>query len=229
MTPGGRSELFQNEGANVTEKTLTVVLPVYNGEARLKRCVAEILELASELTPRFEVLIIDDGSTDMTYEVAEELAARFPQVAVRRHRYRRGLGASLEAASRCIQSDVVIMHDGVTPIKPDDVRRLWRERVATSGDGHGQEADGSKQLPGRDELTALHASLARVHARVVGFQLVMPLRDVNPISSASPASRPPAMPRTDAAHTGQREGIGQIPPLPRPKFLTALADFALGE
>ena len=59
-------------------KSLTVVLPVYNGETRLRKSVNEILELASELTSKFGVLIIDDGSNDATYEVAEELAAHFP-------------------------------------------------------------------------------------------------------------------------------------------------------
>ena len=51
-------------------KSLTVVLPVYNGETRLRKSVHEILELASELTSKFGVLIIDDGSNDATYEVA---------------------------------------------------------------------------------------------------------------------------------------------------------------
>ena len=68
----------------VLNKSLTVVLPVYNGETRLRKSVHEILELASELTSKFGVLIIDDGSNDATYEVAEELAARYPQVSVRR-------------------------------------------------------------------------------------------------------------------------------------------------
>src|SRR3954462_3394156 len=74
----------------VLNKSLTVVLPVHNGETRLRKSVHEVLELASELTSKFGVLIIDDGSNDATYEVAEELAARYPQVTVRRHRQFRG-------------------------------------------------------------------------------------------------------------------------------------------
>ena len=77
-------------------KSLTIVLPVHNAESRLRKNVRELLELASELTARFGVLIIDDGSTDATYEVAEELASYFPQVTIRRNRQCLGLGASLE-------------------------------------------------------------------------------------------------------------------------------------
>ena len=56
-------------------KSLTIVLPVHNAESRLRKNVSELLELASELTAKFGVLIIDDGSTDATFEVAEELAS----------------------------------------------------------------------------------------------------------------------------------------------------------
>ena len=36
-------------------------------------------------------------------------------------------------------------------------------------------------------------------------------------------------PRTDGAHVTKQAGVGQIPRMPRPKFLSALAQFALGE
>ena len=117
-------------GDSVLNKSLTVVLPVYNGETRLRKSVHEILELASELTSRFGVLIIDDGSNDATYEVAEELAAHYPQVSVRRHRHRRGLGSAIDYAQRRVRSDAVIVHDGVTPIDAGEIRSLWRRWIA---------------------------------------------------------------------------------------------------
>lgn len=110
-------------------KSLTVVLPVYNGETRLRKSVDEILELASELTSKFGVLIIDDGSNDATYEVAEELAARYPQVSVRRHRHRRGLGPTIDYVQRRVRSDAVIVHDGTSPINAGEVRTMWRRWI----------------------------------------------------------------------------------------------------
>ena len=111
-------------------KSLTVVLPVYNGETRLRKSVHEILELASELTPKFGVLIIDDGSNDSTYEVAEDLAAHYPQVSVRRHRNRRGLGPTIVYVQRQVRSDAVILHDGTTPINAGDAPFHWMHRTA---------------------------------------------------------------------------------------------------
>ena len=130
-------------GDSVLNKSLTVVLPVYNGETRLRKSVNEILELASELTSKFGVLIIDDGSNDATYEVAEELAARYPQVSVRRNRQRRGLGSTIDYVQRRIRSDAVIVHDGISPIDAGEIRTLWRRwarQTADEQDRRGQPA-----------------------------------------------------------------------------------------
>ena len=54
----------------MSNKSLTIVLPVHNGESRLTQFAGEILELASELTPHFSILVVDDGSTDDTSAVA---------------------------------------------------------------------------------------------------------------------------------------------------------------
>lgn len=212
-------------------KSLTIVLPVYNGESRLRARVNEILELASELTASFGILIIDDGSTDATCEVAEELAARYPQVAIHRHRHRRGLGPTIEYVQRHVRSDAVIVHDGVTAIDPNQMRSVWRNWIAQSSSMANRSAvSTASQCDVRDfgNLPAIHAAMERAHGRLLGFQLVMPMRtDDSP--SGGDNSTVSNAPRTDAAHLYGRLGVGQIPPLPRPKFLSALAEFAWGE
>ncbi len=160
-------------------KSLTVVLPVYNGETRLRKSVSEILELASELTSKFGVLIIDDGSNDATYEVAEELAAHYPQVSVRRHRQRRGLGSVIDYAQRRVRSDAVIVHDGVTPIDSGEIKSLWQRWSSQTADGKSDEdaaATGAQSmLSDLTNLSAIHAAMERAHGRLLGFQMVEPL------------------------------------------------------
>jgi len=209
-------------------KSLTIVLPVYNGETRLRRSVNEILELASELTTTFGVLIIDDGSTDSTYEVAEDLAAHFPQVTVRRHRHRRGLGHAIDYAQRRVRTDAVIVHDGVTPIDPRQMRSVWQRWVAQSDatNGGGAASVSPSDVCDFANLPAIHAAMQEAHRKVLGFQIVTPI-DTNVVDDDLRPTPNPA--RREGPYKLAGAGIGRIPPTPRPKFLSALAEFALGE
>ena len=212
-------------------KSLTIVLPVYNAESRLRRNVTELLELASELTSKFGVLIVDDGSTDATFDVAAELASHYPQVLVRRHRHRRGLGATIDYVQRRVRSDAVMIHDGVTPVNAQQMRSVWQSWIAHSGEA--ANAPAASTPPPRDvhdfsNLPAIHAGMERAHRRVLGFQLITCGHSDNALAEAV-SSAGAATPRCDSPHLSHPAGVGQIPPLPRPRFLAALAAFALGE
>jgi hypothetical protein len=214
----------------VLNKSLTVVLPVYNGETRLRKSVDEILELASELTSKFGVLIIDDGSNDATYEVAEELAARYPQVSVRRHRHRRGLGPTIDYVQRRVRSDAVIVHDGTSPINAGEVRSVWRRWIhQTSATPKERPATGTMRDELREltNLTSLQTAMEKAHGRVLGFQMVTPVESAEPIVDLTAPAQYAV--RRDAVRTTDTHNIGLIPPMPRPKFMSALANFALGE
>jgi hypothetical protein len=215
----------------VSNKSLTIVLPIYNGESRLTHHVTEMLELASELTSQFEVMIVDDGSTDDTSAVAQELAARFPQISIRRHRHRRGLGPIISMVQRRVSTDVVIVHDGVTPINSVEVRRLWQQSDFDLSAQHKSQGTGlASTKPNLSELAnirATHAAMALAHERVLGFHLLQPIRDAG-TGSTAPATVPATHSPTKA-RTIDRSGVGQIPLMPRPNFLSAVADFAMGE
>jgi hypothetical protein len=212
----------------VLNKSLTIVLPVYNGESRLRRSVVELLELASDLTSQFSILVIDDGSTDHTYEVAGELASRYPQVTVRRHRTRRGLGPTIDAIRRHVRSEVVIIHDGVTPIDTNHVRTLWRRHLLEQPATRRKlGAPTTASVNDLGDLRSLHESLASAHQRVLGFQWITPLRHDVAHTAEEPSLAPTRGPADK--RLAEPAGVGRIPPLPRPNFLSALAEFALGQ
>ena len=70
---------------------LTVVLPVHNSERLLHIAIMDLLELAHEISSPIEVVIVDDGSTDETYETACEMSRMYPQLKVLRQPVRKGL------------------------------------------------------------------------------------------------------------------------------------------
>ena len=104
-------------------RSLTVLLPVRDAQSTLASTVTQVLDMASDLSELFELLIIDDGSTDATMEVARELSRRYPQIRTVRHSQPLGEESALRAAFAQSRGDVVLVRGQ---------RRLTFERLAWS-------------------------------------------------------------------------------------------------
>jgi polyisoprenyl-phosphate glycosyltransferase len=93
---------------------LTVLLPAYNEEEAIWEVLEEIVEaLGREEAPSYEILVVDDASTDRTAEMAEAFAAQCPQCPVRviRRPTRGGAGAARKVGIRAARGGVVVMLD----------------------------------------------------------------------------------------------------------------------
>jgi cellulose synthase/poly-beta-1,6-N-acetylglucosamine synthase-like glycosyltransferase len=97
------------------QRALTVLLPVRDAQSTLADTVAQVLDLAAEVSERFEVLIIDDASSDATNEIAHDLRRCYPQIRVLRHRKPLGEDAALRMALSQIRGDVLCVKRGRRP------------------------------------------------------------------------------------------------------------------
>ena len=77
-----------------------MILPVRNGAATLSSLLSQIVEILPELTPHWDLLVVDDGSTDATPEVLQELTRPYPQIRVIHHSVPQGDGARAFAVAR---------------------------------------------------------------------------------------------------------------------------------
>ena len=204
--------------------SLSILLPVHNAQSYLAASAVELLELAGELADRVELLIIDDGSTDRTIEVASELATCYPQIDCVRHNVRRGLGLVIETGLRRTSGSMIIVHDGISAIEPFDVHRLWQRF------GHGvrtMSADERRRVTNRVDRhlggeTPANAAYG-LNTTVGGFHLL---------------ERSAIAPRIGRTQQRRRDAAARLSAQPpaaarkapdRPNFLNRLRQFAINE
>jgi hypothetical protein len=193
------------------DPAVTIVLPVHNAERSLRGLVTRILELAAAPTRRLTVAIVDDGSTDDTFEAACELARDFPQVRVLRQPFRKGLGPALEEVRSKLRVEEVIVHDGIGPIDLDELGALLGaapSRVVAPG--LTEEGRGSRRFAA---VAALNAHMAEVHRAVSSFRWMRipgqtrPRRKLTPLSNLGALSFAEGWP--SSAAPGMGAGLNQ--------------------
>jgi len=91
---------------------ITVFFPCYNEQDNVARTVERALEVLEKLNADFEVIIVDDGSTDNTGRIADEIAGRDNRVRVVRHHPNLGYGAALQSGFKAATKELVFYTDG---------------------------------------------------------------------------------------------------------------------
>ncbi|HEY1654288.1 MAG TPA: glycosyltransferase family 2 protein [Candidatus Tumulicola sp.] len=123
-----------NERA-VKRPRVTVVVPMYN-EAPLLEANLAVLDAELAATDRyaFDYVLVDDGSSDATYEIAKRFASGRNDVEVVRHDRNRGLGAGLRSARAYVCGDYVLTIDADLSYAPSLFARLVDAAIAENAD-----------------------------------------------------------------------------------------------
>ena len=97
---------------------------MYNEEGNIRPVVASAFSVLSEITPEFEIVIVNDGSTDKTLAVAHELAASDPRIRVVNHEKNLGYGAALRSGLAACKYDLIFQCDGDSQFDIREIHRL---------------------------------------------------------------------------------------------------------
>lgn len=106
---------------------VSIVIPVYNEEENLEPLVCRVENALHAAPHSYEVIFVDDGSTDKSLEVLKRLAAERPQLRVISFRRNFGQTAALDAGFRHAQGDAVVPMDADQQNDPQDIPRLLAE------------------------------------------------------------------------------------------------------
>ena len=115
----------QEKQTSMEPCVLSIVIPCYNEEKTLRKAVEKVLA-AFESRPDVEVelLVVDDGSSDRSVEIAAELAREYPQVFIETHARNQGKGAALRTGFKIATGDFVAIQDADLEYDPNDLIRL---------------------------------------------------------------------------------------------------------
>ena len=91
--------------------SISIVLPAFNEEQNLAATVEDAVATLEKMRADYEILVVDDGSTDRTSEVCRVLVARFSRVQVVRHAVNRGYGATLRTGFGAARRDFIFFTD----------------------------------------------------------------------------------------------------------------------
>jgi glycosyltransferase involved in cell wall biosynthesis len=100
--------------------TLSIVVPAFNEEATLARVVEKLIHVPY----LFEIVIVDDCSSDGTLEIARQLAAKYPQVRTLTHERNRGKTDALRTGFAETKGDIVIVQDADLEYDPGEMKEV---------------------------------------------------------------------------------------------------------
>ncbi|MGY6560473.1 MAG: glycosyltransferase family 2 protein [Luteibaculaceae bacterium] len=104
---------------------VSVVVPLYNEEESLPELVAWVSKVCDKNQLNHEIILVDDGSTDSSWQVIEKLAEAFPALRAIKFRTNYGKSAALNEGFKMATGEVVITMDADLQDSPDEIPDLY--------------------------------------------------------------------------------------------------------
>lgn len=147
---------------------ITIILPTYNEEQVIRKTIQKI----KSLFPDFEILVVDDGSTDNTMREAIEAGAN-----VWPHPYNMGNGAAIKTGIRNAQGDWILMMDADGQHNPEEIKSLLEYKDQFDMVVGARKMSGQASLPrclanGVYNWLASYVTKFKVEDLTSGFRLV---------------------------------------------------------
>ncbi len=109
--------------------TMSVVLPAFNEEGNIRRTVDAAVKVLPQVAISWEIIVVDDGSSDATALICDDLKARYPEIRVISHGQNRGYGAALKSGIMAAKYDLIFFSDSDGQFDLREVQQLicWSE------------------------------------------------------------------------------------------------------
>ena len=104
---------------------LSIILPVQNLANSVSLRIQRLLEFSGDLTKNFEILVVDDFSSDQTGEIVTEMARSYPQIRLIQNYCEKGFAKSIETGFQHTRAKRVFVVEMGVEIQPALIRKFW--------------------------------------------------------------------------------------------------------
>ena len=116
---------MKNQHPSITlNQGISLILPCHNEKDNLKPVVESALKTLKEIAREFEIIIVDDGSTDGTGELAEKLVKTYPQVRLVQHPKNLGYGSALRSGFKKAKYPWLFFTDADQQFDLSEIKKL---------------------------------------------------------------------------------------------------------
>lgn len=102
------------------QKSLSIIIPAYNEEKIIEQIVQDLKNELNRLDLNYEIVVVNDGSTDKTKEILEKI----PGIKIINHPYNKGNGAALKTGIKNARYNYILFFDADGQHKPEYIKKF---------------------------------------------------------------------------------------------------------
>ena len=152
---------------------VSVLVPAKDEAGNLALFMEQCAETFASANEKYEVIVIDDGSTDNSWALLQQLAAQYRFLRPVRHRARRGIAEALRTGYHNAAGDILVFYPADLQFKPEDIPRLVQPIM------HGD----SDMVTGYKEGKYNKAFVSGIYNKLSRSLFDVPVRDLNNVKA----------------------------------------------
>lgn len=152
---------------------VSVLVPARDEAENLPLFLEQAHEAFAAAPEHYEVIVVDDGSRDESWELLQRLLPQYPFLRIARHRSPRGIADALRTGFLHARGDVLVFYPADLQYRPGDIPRLVAPILAGESD----------MVTGRKEGVYEKAFVSRIYNRLSRALFDVPVRDLNSVKA----------------------------------------------